>query len=285
MQAVLGNVLRALLAAACGIAAPALHGAAEIPLRLAQVPGYDSATQPGRETVRSTRRPVEVEFGATHENLTHGLSDWDSVYVEGAVTFKERHKLYGGLRETRRFGQDDTEAYGGLYYPLDATWTGVIEGSASPSYNVLAKYSIGGQLLKSLPAGWSLGISLRHNEYSLSAANVVSLTGERYWGNFRAAYTLYSGRPEGESSAAAHRFQLAYFYGDRDWISISYTTGREVEYVGPPLGTITSDVRDWTLSGRHWFAPRWALSYDLLTHEQGSLYRRQGGRLGIRHLF
>jgi len=198
MRMILRVVIRAALAVACGVVAPPL---------LAQVPGYDVTTQPARAPADATRRPVEIEFGATHENLTNGQSDWDSVYVEGAVTFGERHKLYGGLRETRRFGLDDTEAYGGFYYPLASSWTGVIEGSASPSYNVLAKYSVGGQLLKSLPYGWGLGLSLRHNEYSLSAANVFSLTGERYWGNFRAAYTLYSGRPEGESSAAAHRFQ------------------------------------------------------------------------------
>jgi YaiO family outer membrane protein len=193
--------------------------------------------------------------------------------------------VYGGLRETRRFGLDDSEAYGGLYYPLGETWTGVVEGSVSPTYNVLAKYSIGGQLLKSLPGGWGLGGGFRHSQYELSAADVATLMGERYWGNYRVGYTFYSGHPEGSSSAPAHRFQFAYYYGDRDWVGISYTTGREVEYVGPPRGTITSDVRDWTLSGRHWLAPNWALSYDLLTHEQGVLYRRQGGRIGIRYLF
>ena len=228
---------------------------------------------------------TEVEFGGSHESLTNGLPDWSSVYLEAAHTFKERHTLYGGLRETRRFGLDDTEAYGGLYYPLAKTLTGVLEGSASPTYNVLAKYSFGLQLLKSLPASWGIAGGIRHSEYSLAAADVASLTLERYWSNFRGAYTLYSGRPEGSSSAAAHRFQLVYYYGDRDWAGISYTTGREVEYVGPPRGTITSEVRDWTLSGRHWFAPRWAISYDLLTHEQGDLYRRRGGRVGIRHIF
>ena len=253
---------------------------------LGQAPVEGAPSSPMRVPANATGMPrTEVEFGGTRESLTNGLPDWSSVYLEGVHTFKPRHALYGGLRDTRRFGQDDNEAYGGLYYPLSETWTGAVEGSASPTYNVLAKYSVGGQLLKSLPGGWGFSAGIRHSEYALSAADVATLMGERYWGNFRAGYTLYSGRPEGSSSAAAHRFQLAYYYGERNWMGLSYTTGREVEYVGPPRGTITSDVRDWTLSGRHWFAPNWAVTYDLLTHEQGVLYRRQGGRIGLRYLF
>lgn len=255
-------------------------------IQFAQAPVEGAPTPRSPASANSTGAPrTEMEVGASHETLTNGLPDWDSVYVEGARTFGPRHTLYGGLRETRRFGLDDSEAYGGFYYPLGETLTGVVEGSVSPSYNVLAKYSIGGQLLKSFQGGWGVGAGIRHSEYALASADVATLTGERYWGNFRGAYTFYSGRPEGSGSAPAHRFQLAYYYGDRDWVGISYTTGREVEYVGPPRGTVTSDVRDWTLSGRHWFAPRWALTYDLLNHEQGALYRRQGGRIGLRYLF
>ena len=139
--------------------------------------------------------------------------------------------------------------------------------------------------LKSLPGGWGIALGLRRSEYNTSSVNITSLLAERYWDNFRGAYTLYSGRPDGASSAASHRFQLSYYYGDRNSIGLSYTTGREVENTGPPAGVITSDVRDWTLMGRHWFVPGWAFSYELLTHEQGSLYRRHGLRLGLRHRF
>ena len=256
------------------------------PIQVAQAPVEGAPSSPGRVLGNATGTPrTEMEIGATHESLTNGLPDWTSAYVEGVHSFKPRQTLYGGLRETRRFGLDDSEAYGALYYPLGETWTGVVEGSVSPTYSVLAKYSIGGQLLKSLPGGWGIGAGIRHSEYDLSAADVGTLMAERYWSNFRGAYTFYSGHPEGSSSAPAHRFQFAYYYGDRNWVGLSYTTGREVEYVGPPRGTITSDVRDWTLSGRHWLAPQWALTYDLVNHEQGILYRRQGGRIGIRHLF
>lgn len=227
----------------------------------------------------------DIEIGYSRENLSNNQRDWTSSYLLGSQRFGERHVLYGGLRETRRFGLDDSEVHAGLYYPLATTWTAQVEGSLSPTHEVLPKSSVYGQLQKSLAGGWGLGLGLRHNEYTLSASNVVSLLAERYWGNFRGAYTLYSGKPEGASSGASHRFQLSYYYADRNSVGLSYTEGREVENIGPPRGVLASDVRNWTLSGQHWLTPAWALTYDLVNHEQGNLYRRQGLRLGIRHNF
>ena len=229
--------------------------------------------------------PTELEVGYSRETLSNNLPDWTSSYLLAVHRFDERKTFYGGLRETRRFGLDDTEAHGGLYYPLGATWTSLVEVSASPTHEVLARYSAYGQMQKNLPGGWGLGLGLRHNEYSLTGTNVLSAFAERYWGNFRGAYTLYSGRPEGASSAASHRFQLSYYYAARNSVGLSYSNGREVEYLGPSRGVLTSDVKNWTLSGQHWLAPAWALTYDVVNHEQGNLYRRQGLRLGLRHSF
>ncbi len=253
--------------------APALAVAAFV---LALAPVIAAAAGSGR---------TQVEAGGTHESLTNNRGDWSSIYIDAAHDFRRNHTLYGGLRETRRFGLNDTEAHAGLYYPLAENWISLIEARGSESHNVLPQYSIYGQLERRLAGGWGVGAGLRHSEYTQTYANIVTVLVDRYWGNFRGAYTLYNGRPENASSASAHRFQLNYYYAERSTVGLSYTTGREVENVGPPLGVISSDIRDWTLSGRHWFAPDWAFTYDLLTHEQGSLYRRQGLRLGIRHSF
>jgi YaiO family outer membrane protein len=228
---------------------------------------------------------TEVEVGGSRESLTKNLPDWSSVYVEATHQFKERHTLYGGLRQVRRFNFDDTEAYGGLYYPLSATWSGLLEGTASPQHNVLPEFSVYAQLQKEVARGLLLGLGLRHVEYTTNGVNMGIGSIEYYWSSFRAAYTLYSSHVDGAGATPAHRFQFNYFYADRDSIGIAYTTGREVENVGPPVGLITSDVREWGLSGRHWFTRNWGVTYELLDHEQGNLYRRRGGRLGLRYHF
>ena len=229
--------------------------------------------------------PVDVELGASHERLTNNRPDWSSVYLEAARTFRPRNTLYGGVRHTRRFDLDDDEAYGGLYYPVADTWTTLLEASASPSHNVLPQYSLYGQLQKTLWQGLNLGAGLRYTEYTDDRVRMATGNVEYYWSAYRAAYTFYSSRVEDAGSAPAHRFQFNYYYTDDSSIGIAYARGREVESVGPPVGLVTSDVREWMISGRHWFAKNWALSYEVLDHEQGILYRRQGLRVGLRHRF
>lgn len=230
-------------------------------------------------------RMSEIELGAFKERLSGGRADWNSVYLEGAHRIAERQTLYGGLRMAERFGLHDNEQWIGYYHPLAPAWTALVEASVSEQHHVLPKYSVFGEIARQLPGGWGLSLGLRHSEYNLTGVNILVAGAERYWGNFRGAYTLYSGRPEGASSGAAHRFQLSYYYGERSNAGISFTTGREVENVGPPAGILTTKVRDLTINGRHWVTPDWGWSWDVFAHEQGDLYRRQGFRIGLRHRF
>ena len=228
---------------------------------------------------------TEIEVGYGHETLTNSGLDWRVTHLDLSRQIADRHTIYGGLRDVRRFGLADTDATIGFYYPLDATWTSVLEASVSPYHHVLPKYALFGQLQKALGGGWGANVGLRHSEYERSVVDIFSATAERYWGNWRGAYTLYVGKPQGASSASAHRFQLTHFYGERNSIAIGYTTGREVENVGPPVGVRSTAVNGWALVGRHWLSSAWALTYDLVSHEQGTLYRRQGLRVGVRHSF
>ncbi len=247
----------------------------------APAPGLKAA--PAATGIKPPRAEIEIGYG--RETLSNNLPDWKQAYVLASYRIGDRQTLYGGLRETRRFGLTDSEAHAGFYSPLGKTWTSQLELGLSPTHEVLPRYSLYGQLHKILGDGWGAGLGLRHSEYTLTATNTLSLMAERYWRNFRGAYTLYSGRPEGAASASSHRFQLNYYYADRSAVGLSYSTGREVEYLGPSRGVISSDVQNWTLSGQHWFTPAWALTYDLVNQEQGSLYRRLGLQFGLRYSF
>ena len=250
---------------------------------LAQTPDPAPGRKPPEEGLKL--RMSEVELGGTSERLTNNQPDWRSLYLEGVHRFRERQAIYGGLRTVDRFGLSDSESWLGYYHPLDQNWTLNLEGSMSPQHNVLPEYSLYGQLSRKLPYGWIANAGLRHSEYTRSAVNMLVLGAERYWGNWRGGYTIYTAQPEGAPSGSAHRFQVDYYYGDRSSIGLSVTGGKEVENVGPPRGVITTDVRDLPLTGRHWFSPQWGLSWDVVAHEQGDLYRRYGVRLGLRHSF
>ena len=239
---------------------------------------------PGASGDAALSRRTELELGLTSEGLTNGYAGWRSIYLEGLHRFGERKAVYGTLRETERFGLHDSEAQGGFYYPLGDTWTSLVEASVSPTYNVLPKFSLFGQLQKTLDYGWGLHAGIRHSEYPTLNTNIGVFTAERYWSNFRGAYSLYLGRPAGGSTAPSHVLALDYYYGERNFIGIAVNDGREVAGLGP-LGVITSDVRGVVLRGRHWLTPDWAVSFEALHQEQGSLYIRHGARIGLRRAF
>jgi hypothetical protein len=50
-------------------------------------------------------------------------------------------------------------------------------------------------------------------------------------------------------------------------------------------GVSSADVQGWSVGGQHWLTPSWALTYDLVQHEQGALSRKQGLQLGVRRNF
>jgi YaiO family outer membrane protein len=227
----------------------------------------------------------DVEAGASYERLTNDRDPWSSLYLEALKQFAPRQSLYGLVRETERFNFRDSEFGLGYSQPF-AAWTATLEGTFSPDHNVLAENSIFGQLAWAGPQGWVVSGGARRSEYTTSRVNILTGNVERYWSTWRAGYTLYNGRPEGSGSATSHRLSLDHYYdGERSRIGVSGAWGREVENQGPPAGIITSDIRNLTIGGRHWLAGSWAATWDAWTQRQGDLYRRTGGRLGLRYRF
>jgi YaiO family outer membrane protein len=204
--------------------------------------------------------------------------------VDTALDLGPRVMLYGGSLETRRFGIGSANVSVSLYRPQVH---GLAGGSASVDrlHDVIPKYTLYRYVSQPLGPQWGLGFGVRHTEYSSATNQLYSVSAERYIGSFRGAYTLYSNRTDGADLGAAHRFQVNYLYGERNSVGLAYTTGRDIENAGLATGPGLADTRDWTLSGRHWLSTNWALTYDLLSHDSGSAYKRQGLRLGVSRSF
>lgn len=192
---------------------------------------------------------------------------------------------YGGTLETRQFESNNLRFSSARYRPLNQASIELSPGTRNPLHDVLPKYTLYNQVTRALPGGWGLSFGVRQSEYNFSRADLLSLSAERYVGSFRGAYTLYSSRADGSALGSAHRFQLDYLYGERNTVGLAYTTGRDVEQLGLGIGMQLNDIRDLTLSGRHWLSPNWAVTYDVLSQEQGTLIKRQGLRLGVSRSF
>lgn len=199
--------------------------------------------------------------------------------------FGARIFLSGGTSHSRRLTSNDTDYRFGLHQPNGAYAPSLSEPGVASLIETIPRYTLSTRVTRTLPGGWGLGFGVRQTEYNFASANLLSFSAERALGSFRGAYTLYSNRAEGTGLGAAHRFEVSYLYGDRNSVGLSYTTGRDVDNVAIPATlSLFSDVKDWTLSGRHWLSPNWALTYDVHSQEQ-VLFRRQGLRLGVSRSF
>jgi YaiO family outer membrane protein len=207
------------------------------------------------------------------------------VAPDDGLTDGGSREWFGGSVTARRVTSGDTDFRLALYQPIGQNVPALSEPSIHTLQDVLPRYTLHTSVARGMPGGWGLGFGVRQSEYSFGTANLLSLSAERNWGSFRSAYTLYSNRAEGTGLGSTHRFEVSYLYGERNVIGLSYTTGRDLDTPGLAPGLAVADTRDWTLSGRHWLSPNWALTYDLLGHEQGSLYRRPGLRLGVSRSF
>ena len=238
---------------------------------------YASDSSPGTENV--------VEAGLSHDTLSNGYANWDSRYIDGSHRFGERHAVYGELRETQRFNLKDREVSGGYYHPLSETWTALVGASVSPNHQVLPKNSVFGQLQKAFDGGWDVQAEWHRTQYTVASTDLMALTAERYWGNFRAAYKIYLGKLQGAGAAPSHTGQLGYYYGERNDTTLGFSKGRQVESLGAGLGVLTTSVISTSLSGHHWLVPAWGLSYEAVVEHQGNLYLRKGIRVGLLHSF
>ncbi len=205
--------------------------------------------------------------------------------VETLPDLAPRLSRFAGTLETERFSAGNVSVSSGRYRALGAAGASLGEGNVNPLHNALPKYTLYSQVKQALPGGWGIGFGMRQSDYNFARSNLLSFSTEHAVGDFRGAYTLYSNVANGSPLGSAHRFQVNYFYGERNTVGLAYTTGRDIENLGLRVGLPLNDARDVTLSGRHWISPNWALTYDVQSHEQGTLARRQGLRLGVSRSF
>ncbi len=228
--------------------------------------------------------PVQVEVGYVHEVLSNGSPDWREEYLDFKKIYAPRTILYGTLRLAERFGLSDSEFTLGGYYPLDSHWTAIVEGSLSPSHNVLPSWSAMGQLYRDLGGGWGMQFGLRHREYTASTVDMDTLMIERYWEDYRAAYTATVSQISGAGSVWSHTLQINYYASDRSTVGLILSAGQEAESAGPGV-VLVSTVRSADFIAALWLNHDLAVTIGIGVHDQAPFYTRTRMQLGLRWQF
>jgi YaiO family outer membrane protein len=225
-----------------------------------------------------------AEAGYSRETLGNGYADWQTSYARIQHTTEKGADVYAGVRQTERFSLKDDAELLGVSLPFSDALSAVAEGEASGSRNVLPSWTGLFELQGKLPMGWGLAGGARRTEYVSSRLLIGDIRLERYLGNFRGAYTYFQVNSDVGGSVSSHALLADYYYGDKDFIRVGYSFGKEIEGAGP-LGLLTSDIEEYVFSGRHYLSEIWSLVYETGSHRQGPHYTRKWAGIGFRRGF
>lgn len=237
------------------------------------------------------------------------FSDWRRLSLEGGSRPRENGFGYAQVTAGDPLGLNAPEVTSGFWLPLSQRLSSLVETSVVPGAMGGAERSVLGQVAHQLGAGWNMQAGVRHSEIGVTlpdsfttsglglsslppptrgltaGADLGVLTLERFWSNYRGAYTVASGRADGGSTATSHRVQFDYFYDTRSSVGLSYTIGRTFE---SPVGVnsmVPVETNNVGVVGEHWISRAWAINYNALIEDRGIEGLRPELRLGLRLRF
>ncbi|WP_242392432.1 YaiO family outer membrane beta-barrel protein [Anaeromyxobacter oryzisoli] len=234
----------------------------------------------------AARAATTVELSQGAEALSGDRPAWRVSALDAVWTGEPGAAVGGSVRELSRFGLEDVDGAIWAQAPLGGFVLGV-EGSASPTWRFVPRWSLGARLERGLGDGWvaSLASSARRYEGDVGRTTVTisSLGLERYWDRWRAAAYATAAGVEGAWGGSG-RAVLDLYYGASGRVGVSVAAGRELESLGGGQ-VLRTDVLAVALAGAHPFGAGWAMTWEVSAQRQGDLYSRAGGRLGLRRRF
>jgi YaiO family outer membrane protein len=230
-------------------------------------------------------RNTILDVGGSYEKLDRQYDSWNSAYFGASHRLGDRRNLYGRATQVDRFALQDASVMAGFTLPASERWTLGFETDESPTNLFLPRWSLLGSAHYKMDYGFGALFSFRHISYRTDLNQIGTVGLERYWGNWRLAYTLYISQLEAAPAATfSHLGTAAYYYGDHDYIGVSISNGQEVIRLDANR-LANSDTESYSLQGQHWLTPAWAVVYDVSLNLQGTSYTRRGALFGLRYAF
>lgn len=228
-----------------------------------------------------------VEAGYSVETLTPESPDWTDLELRYRNVLGPRQVLLGRLTQSSRFDLDDTTAAFGAYWPLSSADTLFVEGSASPTHEVLPRNSLQAAWHHAFDGGWGAQLGARQVSYTSTDVTIGELTLERYAGDFRVAYSYHPSRSSTAGHAEGHRLQGGYFYGGFSSAQLLLAGGDEVDRPAGTATVVPTPVRGAALFGLQQLGCVWGVGWSLsYTEIRGSSEgERRGAGLYLQRRF
>ena len=243
--------------------------AATVPVVVVAAPPVP--VQPAPAAPPSLMRSIEAGYGS--ETLSNGTPAWSDRYLEFHQRYEGRRGWVARATDASRFGLSDTALLLSAYMPVAAATAIAVEAMVSPTHQVLAQHTLHTQLSRSLPNGWGVQAGWKRLKYNTASIDALDFTVERYFGPFRAAWSIHPSRSSTAGDAVGQRLQFGYFYRDSSSIQVLVAAGREVDKPTTNAAVTATEVRSIALFGHHAINPQWGLVYGAGRTRQGSTTR------------
>src|SRR5690349_12988345 len=260
---------------------------------------------------QAVKRPLAKDTRFDSLRPDGAFTEWRRLAIEGGSRPGEMGLGYSQLTLADPLGSNNAETTSGFWLPLSHRLSSLMETSVTPGTFGGTDRTVMGQVARQFGGGWNMQAGVRHSELGVllpdsvfavtspgssslppptrslgtGAADLGSVTVERFWSNYRGAYTVASARADSGSTATSHRVQFDYFYDARSSVGLSYTVGRSFE---TPLGTntlIPVEANNVGVVGEHWIGRAWAINYNALIEDRGIEGLKPEIRLGLRLRF
>ncbi len=220
-----------------------------------------------------SRRWVAL-VGVGYEELSDSLPSWDNQFLELHWERTERITHILRLARDARFDESDTLFGLGSEWRSGGDWFAGVKLASSSSPSFAPELELSGHIGTTLDAGWVVDLRYRRREYASATVGSLIAGAEKYFGDFRVAYSLGVSHLHGASDSLGHALHGNWYPSDRFSIGLSLATGEEAESVGPGR-VLETDVRGLSLNGRHRITDRVGVNWWAGIHEQGDFYRRR----------
>lgn len=233
---------------------------------------------PSADWWKSATAPLSYKWrltlGGSHEDLTNDRPNWGNQFVELDWKPGSESQVFARAERDSRFNASDGHYSIGGDWQLTNKWRGAVELVVSPSPNFHPKKGFLLHAHREIGDGWGADFRWRQRSYDSATVSSYSVAAERYFGNYRAAYSVNLSHLHNSENSLAHTLVLNWYMTDKSSLGIVLAVGEEAEAVAPGL-VIQTEVESVTLSGRHKLNDRLALNWWAGAHRQGDLYRRR----------
>lgn len=225
--------------------------------------------------------PIDVEVGASREVLSGDREAWEDYWIRATYRPGPGQHVYGGVRWTQRFGQDDQqfEAGGGL--PLAPRWSLGVGTTWSPTGRVLPNWGASATVTHRISPEWSVFAGGGRREWDSEGVNGQHAGVRRHFDRFLVGYRVGFHQLDSGGSGVHHGVHGSLFYGAGSAVTVGLGIGRGEAIVG---GQDVRSVqqRSARISGIHWLDDRTGVSYNFGILRHRDFFSRSTSSIGIR---